>query len=162
MILVLAISVPVAYGQSTYPLSLPQTAGVHVFVYDNLEHKSTEYYNALFSVVLKEFGVPTDTIPSVDLIFIDQDLRGVLNGNNARRFGSADWCGAFIKPSLIIMLGEEESDDTFMHECMHYLQQQGRLFQDVHSAAVHQMIDRNEGLLLGSKSYLEFLKKKPN
>ena len=59
MILVLAISVQVACGQSTYPLSLPQTAGVHVFAYDNLEHRSTAYYNALFSVVLKEFGVQT-------------------------------------------------------------------------------------------------------
>jgi hypothetical protein len=148
-----------AFGQVTHPISLGTSNGVNISVYDGKEHKDSEYYNSLCRVVLKEFGLPSDSIAPIGLVFVDQELRDVLNGHNAVRFKPADWCGVFVKPSLIIMLGEEESDDTFMHEYLHFLQQMGLLFNNVHASSVHQLIEENEGLLLGSKSYLEFLKK---
>ncbi len=161
LILGLGASSQRAPAQSTFPVSLSETPGVHIFSYDNKQHRKAEHYNALFRVVLKEFGLPTDTIPSTNLVFIDKGLESILNDNNAKRFMSTGWCGAYIQPSIIMILGEEESDDTFMHECMHYLHQQGMLFRNIQADSVHRLIYRNEGLLLGSRSYLEFLKTHP-
>jgi len=145
-------------AQGVFPKSLDTTPGVHVRAEDGRTHRGSDHYSGLCRVVLQEFGIPADTPITIDLVFIDRETRDRLHDNNATRFESSDWCGAFIAPSLILMVGEEESDDTFMHEFMHYLQQKGLLFSTVPFSAVHPLIERNEGLLLGSKSYLEFLK----
>ena len=148
-----------AVGQ-TRPVSVDFPPGVHVYAYDGLEHKSAEHYTNLCKVVLKEFNLSTDSI-SVMLIFLDSGLRERLIYNNPSRFQSAQWYGVCIKPALIMMAGEDESDDTFMHEYMHSLYHLGLLFRDVQPAEIHPLIDMNEGLLLGSKSYLEYLKTRP-
>jgi hypothetical protein len=144
-------------GQSNLPKSLDFSRGVHIKAYDGKRHRGADHYEQLCRVVNKEFGLPDDSV-CVNLVFVDQALRQSLNANNPVRFQSADWCGAYIRPYMILMLGEEESDDTFMHEYMHALQVRGVLFKNVPFSAVHQLIDMNEGLLMGSRSYLEFLK----
>lgn len=148
-----------ALAQMPRPLSLPAGPGVHVFAYDGRAHKSAEHYNALCRVVLKEFGIHEDSL-CVTLVFVDADLQEKLNDNNPDRFVVKSWYGVSIKPGLIMMLGEDESDDTFLHEFMHLLVHRGVLFQDIAPSEVHHVIEMNEGLLLGSKSYLEFLKAK--
>ncbi|MEW6511937.1 MAG: hypothetical protein AB1428_13380 [Bacteroidota bacterium] len=155
-----AIPSGLLFGQPTRPVSLEARQGVYIRAYDGRDHRDSAYYNALCRVVLKEFALPTDSLPPVDLVFVNREIQEKITAGNAGRFPSPEWTGAFIRPSLIIMVGEEEADDTFMHEFMHVLQQHGKLFRNVPFAAVHQLIDQNEGLLLGSKSYLEFLKKK--
>ncbi len=139
-------------------MSLDPTAGVHVSVQDSAVHRGEDHYGSLCRVVLKEFGLPADTLPSIDLVFINRETRDILSRNNPGRFENSDWCGAFLEPSLILMLGEEESDDTFMHEFLHYLRQHDLLFQGVPASAVHRLIEQNEALLLGSESYLKCLK----
>jgi hypothetical protein len=157
----IAFVVP-AWSQTVRPQSVSARPGVHVQSYDGRAHMDSAYYNGLCRVVLQEFGLPPDSLPAIDLVFVDRATQEKLTSGNAARFASPDWTGAFIRPSLILIVGEEEADDTFMHEFMHVLQQDGRLFQDVPFAAVHQLINQNEGLLLGSRSYLEFLKRKPH
>jgi len=147
-------------AQATTPLSLSDKPGVHIHAYDNGTHKSSAHYENLCKIVLKEFGLPLDSI-RVNLVFVDEDLQNQLNGHNPLRFQATHWYGICLKPSLIIMLGEEESDDTFMHEYMHSLYNRGLLFRNVHPADLHPLIEMNEGLLLGSKSYLEYLKTNP-
>ena len=154
-----AVGAASSFAQIARPLSLDPSPGIHVYSYDGKAHRSAEHYTALRRVVLQEFRLPEDSV-SIDLVFIDPQLRETLYTNNRGRFQSAEWCGAFITPTLIFMLGDEESDDTFMHEYMHSLQDRGVLFHDVHASTVHQLIEKNEGLLLGSKSYLEYLKAK--
>jgi hypothetical protein len=156
--MLLVASVPRSLGQITRPASLPPAPGVHISSYDAKTHKDSAYYTGLCRVVLKEFGLPTDSVPQVDLVFITEEMREELESCNYDRFGSSDWTGAFINPSLVFIIGESESDDTFMHEFMHLLQQKGRLFPTVPFSAVHPLIEMNEGLLMGSRSYLEFLK----
>jgi hypothetical protein len=148
-----------ALGQ-TRPVSMDFSPGVHIYAYDGLQHKSAEHYTNLCKVVRKEFGLPTDSI-AVMLVFLDAGLQEKLANNNPARFHTAQWYGVCIKPALIMMTGEDESDDTFMHEYMHALYHQGLLFRNVQPADVHPLIDLNEGLLLGSKSYLEYLKARP-
>jgi hypothetical protein len=156
----LVVAFMVSQGQTIKPRSASAGPGVHVRSYDGRAHMDSSYYNGLCRVVMHEFGIPTESLPSIDLVFVDRETQVKLTKGNAARFASADWTGAFIQPSLILMVGEEEADDTFMHEFMHALQQSGRLFSKVPFPSVHKVIEQNEGLLLGSKSYLEFLKRK--
>lgn len=144
-------------AQSRFPKSFVPESGVHISTYDGRDHKSAVHYEALCHVVHEEFGLTNDSI-RVNLVFVDSSMMKLLTANNPARFHGTEWQGVFIKPYMIIMLGEEESDDTFMHEYMHALQQRGLLFAQVHPSVVHQVIYENEGLLLGSKSYLQFLK----
>jgi hypothetical protein len=148
-----------AFGQ-TRPVSMDFSPGVHVYAYDGLEHKSEEHYTNLCKVVLKEFNLHADSI-SIMLVFLDSALQERLIKNNPARFQAAQWYGVCIKPALILMAGEDESDDTFMHEFMHSLYHRGLIFRNVQPAEIHPLIDMNEGLLLGSKSYLEYLKTRP-
>ena len=144
-------------AQPVHPLSMNYEQGVHIFSYDNLTHKSSEHYENLCRVVIREFGLTLDTI-CVNLVFVDEALQEHLNENNPERFRSTSWLGVYISPVLILMLGEEESDDTFLHEYMHALHTAGLLFGNVPESEVHSLIHLNEGLLLGSRSYLEYLK----
>jgi hypothetical protein len=150
------VGLPV-HAQHHQPLSLSATPGIHIHAYDNRPHKSPEHYEHLCRVVLGEFGIHIDTL-SLHLVFVDMELQGTLNALNRDRFHGRRWVGVFIKPMLIIMLGEEESDGTFLHEFMHVLHHRGLLFNDTDEADVHTLININEGLLLGSRSYLEYLK----
>ncbi|MGA9120290.1 MAG: hypothetical protein WB699_13085 [Bacteroidota bacterium] len=154
---VLAGLIPRVYAQTPVPASLSNKPGVHIKSYDGKSHHSQDYYSALRNVVLKEFDIPSDS-SAINLVFITEDLRESLNSSNPARFGAADWTGAFLTPSLIFIVGTEESDDTFMHEYMHSLQVRGLIFSDVPHSVVHEVITQDEGLLLGSASYLEFLK----
>jgi hypothetical protein len=146
----------VACAQGIEPLSLKATSGVHVEQHDGKVHKSAAHYEALCRVVLREFGVKLDTV-ALNLVFIGEDLRDNLSRNNHLRFQTKDWTGAYVPPSLIIMVGEEESDDTFMHEFMHHLNDRGLLFVNIPASRVHAAIEKSEGLLLGSRSYLQYL-----
>ena len=155
------LAVPIGQSQVLRPESLDASPGVHIHVYDGKVHRPVDHYSSLCRIVLTEFGLPSDSLPGINLVFIDEDVRQQIITNNATRFQSADWYGVFIAPSLILISGEQESDDTFMHEYMHFLQQRGLLFKNVPMSAVHHLIEQNEGLLLGSKGYLEYLKTRP-
>jgi hypothetical protein len=143
------------------PLSLGTGPGVHIRAYDNQPHHDAQHYEHLCRIVLKEFGVQLDTL-SLNLVFVDGTIQRRLNALNRDRFHNKQWVGVYIKPMLIIMLGEEESDGTFIHEFMHALNNQGLLFAgESEEDSVHELIRVNEGLLLGSESYLEYLKALP-
>jgi hypothetical protein len=144
------------------PVSLDFSPGVHLYSYDGAEHRSAAHYLRLCEVVLKEFNValPVDSV-LVILVFVDSETQERLSRNNLVRFQYMHWYGVSIEPALILMDGGEESDDTFMHEYMHLLHHQGRLFRDTSGGGAHLLIKLNEGLLLGSKSYLEYLKTRP-
>jgi hypothetical protein len=158
VILGLMASFPaVSIAQGIDPESLTSTPGVHITVQDGMRHQPAAHYEALCQVVLNEFGVHAEAI-TLNIVFIGEDLRNHLSRNNQTRFETKDWAAAFVHPSLILLVGELESDDTFMHEFMHYLHDRGLLFANVPESRVHATILRNEGLLLGSRSYLEYLK----
>ncbi len=141
-----------------HPVSLDTGPGVHIHAYDNRPHHDALHYENLCRVVLKEFNVHLDTL-SLNLVFVDGTVQRRLNALNRDRFHNKQWVGVFIKPMLIIMLGEEESDGTFLHEFMHALNNEGLLFADeTQEDSVHELIRVNEGLLLGSESYLRYLK----
>ncbi len=150
-----AFSLPLL-GQTSVPASVSSTPGIHIRSFDGKCHHSEEYYEGLRKVVLKEFNILSDST-ALNLVFISEDLRETMNLANPDRFGTADWLGAFVSPTLIFIVGDE-SDDTFMHEYMHSLQSRGLLFADVPRTSVHTLIQQDEGLLLGSDSYIEFLK----
>jgi hypothetical protein len=153
---IMAFFVAIVNAQSVEPRSLEVSSGVHVEQHDGNVHKSEAHYEALCQVVMHEFNVHLDTI-AISLVFIGEDLRDNLSRNNHLRFQTKDWTGAYVPPSLIIMVGDEESDDTFMHEFMHYLNDRGLLFTNIPASRVHAAIEKSEGLLLGSKSYLQYL-----
>jgi hypothetical protein len=144
-------------GQTPWPASLDSTPGVHVYVTDDRPHRDARHYAALCVVVNQEFAIFPDSL-LIHVVFIDQITRDRMRANNPARFRGADWCGAFIEPSLILLLGEEESDDTFMHEYMHLLQSRDLIFRGAHPSSVHHLIEQTEGLLLGSKAYIAYLK----
>ena len=77
---------------------------------------------------------------------------------NPGRFQGKDFSGAFIPPGLIVLVGDEESDDTFMHEYLHYLHANGLVFRGVPLDRVHHRIEETEGYLLASRSYIGFLR----
>jgi hypothetical protein len=156
LLVTVTLSVAGVDAQSVEPLSLRVSRGVHVEQHDGRSHKTPAHYEALCQVVIKEFGVSLDSI-ALNLVFIGENLRDHLSKNNQLRFQAKDWSGAYVPPSLILMVGEEESDDTFMHEFMHYLNDRGLLFTNVPASRVHAAIEKNEGLLLGSRSYLDYL-----
>jgi len=151
-----AFIAPRADPQSLEPISLKVASGVHIEQHDGKPHKSASHYEALCRVVLREFNVTLDTV-AINLVFIGEDLRDHLSKNNHLRFQTKDWTGAYVPPSLILMFGDEESDDTFMHEFMHYLNDRGLLFTNIPASRVHAAIEKSEGLLLGSRSYLQYL-----
>jgi hypothetical protein len=142
------------------PGTFELSPGVHIHAHDGRSHRSSAHYLELCRVVASEFDVRIDSI-SIQLVFIDQKTRDRMSANNRGRFRDEDWTGAYLAPSLILMLGEEEADDTFMHEFMHLLQHRGLLFAAAHPSSVHRIIEENEAMLLGSKTYLEYLKKRP-
>lgn len=142
------------------PQSLNASPGVHISNKDGLDHRSETHYTKLCRVVLDEFGVSSDSA-SINLVFIDEETREALSVANPDRFGKTPWVGAFVNPGLIFMVGSSESDDTFIHEYLHSLQVRGLVFQDVPVSAVHTVIQESEGLLLGSASYLQMLKVRP-
>ncbi len=146
-----------AAAQSSVPQSISATPGIHIRSFDGKSHRSAEYYDALRNVVLREFKIPYDS-SALNIVFIGEEMRESMNVANPDRFGTADWLGAFVPPSLIFIVGDNESDDTFMHEYLHSLEYRGMLFTDVPRMSVHSLIQQDEGLLLGSDSYLEFLK----
>lgn len=150
------ISADSIVAQGVEPESLTSAPGIHLLIRDGLQHKAASHYEALCQVVIREFGIRCDAF-SLNIVFIGEDLRDHLSRNNQTRFEAKDWTAAYVHPSLIFMVGADESDDTFMHEFMHFLNDRGLLFANVPGSRVHATITRNEGLLLGSKSYLEYL-----
>lgn len=147
-------------AQPLHPMSVDLSLGVHIVSCDTIHHRSSQHYEALCCIVLTEFGLPADSI-CLTVVFVDAQLMAALKRQNADRFDSDTWQGFCVNPYLVMINGEREADDTFMHEYMHALQQQGKLFQKVPKADVHQLIYLNEGLLMGSKSYLDYLRAHP-
>jgi len=138
------------------PLSLRTDPGVHIAAYDEAEHRQEGHYNVLCSVVHHEFAIDEDGA-GITLVFINAKQQKTLNELNPSRFQSAHWYGIALGKNLILMIGEEESDDTFMHEYMHVLNNRGILFKNVASGEVHRVITEAETMLLGSESYLNYL-----
>ena len=134
-----------------HPASLDASPGIHIQSFDGKNHRSVQHYEALREIVATEFGLQPDS-SCMNLIFIDEALREALNVDNPERFHGEDWCGAFVTPSLIFILGEDEADDTFMHEYLHMLQSRGLVFKDVPLTAIHHAIFDSEGLLLGREA----------
>lgn len=145
------------HAQTSLPASLSAEPGIHIRSFDGKKHHNAAYYEGLRQVVLREFNIPFDST-AINLVFIGEEMREKMNVSNPDRFGTADWLGAFVPPSLILMVGDRESDDTFIHEYLHSLETRGLLFSDIPKPSVHALIQQDEGLLLGSDSYLEFLK----
>jgi hypothetical protein len=157
--IILLATCQMAFSQEIQPKSLATQPGIHVYAYDSMSHRSAAHYRRLSQIVLDEFNIKfsLDSI-CLHVVFVDEAVRDLLKDHNTTRFESKDWSGAFSEPNLIVLLGEEESDDTYMHELMHYLVKIGLLFKNVPASRVHTAINDNEALLLGSKSYLKYLK----
>lgn len=136
--------------------SLPPTPGIHIRSYDGLEHRDSAHYAALCRIVTTEFGIEPPEGP-LHLVFVAQDVVDRMLAANPGRFQGKGFTAVFIEPSLIIMIGAEEADDTFMHEYMHYLNTRGLLFADLSPRAAHRRIEEAEGMLLGSTSYLTYI-----
>jgi hypothetical protein len=154
--MLLVIATTTLHTQDRLPLSFSEAPGLHVMSYDGLVHRDSAYYAGLCRVVETEMGV-THTIERLHVVFMDQSASDRIIAANPGRFEGKDFTGAFIAPSLIIMVGEEESDDTFMHEYLHYLQTHGLVFRGVPQSQVHRRIEETEGYLIASGSYLAFL-----
>lgn len=146
-----------AAAQPIHPLSLDLSPGVHLVSCDSLTHRSAAHYEALCRIVLTEFGLPTDSI-CLTVVFVDDDLMAALKEHNSDRFESDRWQGMYINNYLVMVDGSREADDTFMHEFLHVLNHQSRLFQHVPAGDVHELIRLNETLLMGSQSYLNYLR----
>ena len=145
-----------AHSQDRLPASFNEGPGVHVVAYDGLPHRSAAYYTALCAAVDAEMGV-TAGIAQLHIVFVDQETSDRIITANPGRFQGKDFTGAFIPPALIMLVGEDESDDTFMHEYLHYLHTHGLVFQGVPQDAVHRRIEETEGYLLASRRYILFL-----
>ena len=156
--LILLISTATMHTQDRLPLSFSDTPGLHVTSYDGLAHRDSVYYTALCGVVHTEMGI--EHVPArLHVVFVDQYTSDRIIAANPGRFAGKDFTGAFIAPSLIIMVGEEESDDTFMHEYLHYLHAQGLVFRGVPQSMVHRRIEEAEGYLIASATYLDLLRR---
>jgi hypothetical protein len=152
----LVIAASTLHTQDRLPLSFNEAPGLHVKSYDGLVHRDSSYYEGLCRVVEAEMGI-TRTPERLHIVFVDQSTSDRIIAANPGRFEGKDFTGAFIAPSLIIMVGEEESDDTFMHEYLHYLHTHGLVFRGVPQSLVHRRIEETEGYLIASASYLSFL-----
>ena len=152
----LLVATHTAPSQDRLPASFNEAAGLHVVSYDARDHRSEAYYTGLCAVVDSEMRVDAHA-PRLHVVFVDQQTSDRIIAANPGRFQGKDFTGAFIPPALIVLVGEEESDDTFMHEYLHYLQSHGLLFRGVPQDAVHRRIEETEGYLLASRSYLRFL-----
>ena len=127
--------------------------------YDGLTHRDSAYYAALCRGGGNRNGHFADAPERLHVVFVDQSTSDRIIAANPGRFEGKDFTGAFIAPALIIMVGEEESDDTFMHEYLHYLHTQGLVFRGVPQAMVHRRIEETEGYLIASASYLALLRR---
>lgn len=150
-----------AHSQDRLPVSFNEAPGLHVVSYDGHDHRSEAYYSGLCAVVDAEMRVDAHT-PQLHVVFVDQETSDRIIAANPGRFQGKDFTGAFIPPALIMLVGDEESDDTFMHEYLHYLHTHGLLFRGVPQDAVHRRIEETEGYLLASRSYLRFLAANPH
>jgi hypothetical protein len=146
-----------APSQDRLPSSFNEAPGLHVTSYDGLQHRSEGYYKALCAAVDAEMGIPRSAA-RLHVVFVDQQTSDRLIAANPGRFQGKDFTGAFIPPALIVLVGDEESDDTFMHEYLHYLHTQGLAFRGVPQDIVHRRIEETEGYLLASHSYIRFLR----
>lgn len=149
-----------ASAQDRLPVSFNEAPGLHVTAYDGLPHRSAAYYTALTGVVDAEMGVTPGAL-RLHVVFVDQETSDRIIAANPGRFHGKDFTGAFIPPGLILLVGDDESDDTFMHEYLHYLHVQGLVFRGVPQDIVHRRIDETEGYLLASRSYIRFLSAHP-
>lgn len=160
----LALASSILVGQNLspppHPVSIDLSPGVHIITCDSLSHRSPAHYEALCRIVLTEFGLSTDSI-CLTLVFVDDSLMELLNRYNTLRFSGTGWHGICINRYLVMVDGSREADDTFMHEYMHVLQQRGVLFTKVPASQVHGVIELNEGLLMGSRRYLNYLRSLP-
>ena len=158
MVYVLLVGTAAAgLSQDRLPSSFNETPGLHVVAYDGRLHRSTAYYAALCAVVDSEMGV-TCSGERLHVVFVDQETSDRIIAANPGRFQGKDFTGAFIPPALIVLVGEDESDDTFMHEYLHYLHTHGLVFRGVPHDIVHRRIEETEGYLIASRSYIRFLR----
>jgi hypothetical protein len=157
---VVLMTAAAAHSQDRLPSSFNEAPGLHVTSYDGLQHRSEVYYKTLCAVVDSEMGVPR-TAERLHVVFVDQETSDRLIAANPGRFQGKDFTGAFIPPALIVLVGDEESDDTFMHEYLHYLHTHGLVFRGVPQDLVHRRIEETEGYLLASRSYIHFLSTQP-
>jgi hypothetical protein len=144
------------HSQDRLPSSFNEAPGLHVVAYDGLQHRSGAYYAALCAVVDSEMGVAC-SVERLHVVFVDQETSDRIISANPGRFQGKDFTGAFIPPALIVLVGEDESDDTFMHEYLHYLHMHGLVFHGVPHDIVHRRIEETEGYLLASGNYIRFL-----
>lgn len=147
---------PALHSQDRLPESFNEAPGLHVVSYDGRSHRSPAYYAGLCAVVDAEMGVAT-VARQLHVVFVDQKTSDRIITANPGRFQGKDFTGAFIPPALIMLVGEDESDDTFMHEYLHYLHTHGSVFRGVPQDVVHRRIEETEGYLLASRSYIRFL-----
>ena len=156
LVALLVVTAGGAHSQDRLPASFNESPGLHVIAYDGLPHRSTAYYTALCAAVDAEMGV-TAGIAQLHIVFVDQETSDRIIAANPGRFQGKDFTGAFLPPALIVLVGEDESDDTFMHEYLHYLHTHGLVFRGVPREIVHRRIEETEGYLLASRSYIRFL-----
>lgn len=152
----LLVAALTAHSQDRLPASFNESPGLHVISYDGHDHRSATYYTGLCAVVDTEMRIDAHPL-QLHVVFVDQETSDRIIAANPGRFQGKDFTGAFIPPTLIMLVGDEESDDTFMHEYLHYLHTHGLLFRGVPQDAVHRRIGETEGYLLASRSYLRFL-----
>lgn len=145
-----------AFSQDRLPRSFSEATGLHVMAYDGLSHRSEGYYASLCAVVDSEMAVSHGPV-RLHVVFVDQPTCDRIIAANPGRFQGKELTGAFIPPGLILLVGDEESDDTFMHEYLHYLQVCGLIFRGVPIDQVHRRIEETEGYLLASAAYIRFL-----
>jgi hypothetical protein len=158
--LVVIIVDAAARSQDRLPSSFSEAPGLHVTSHDGLPHRSEAYYGALCAVVDSEMGI-SRAADRLHIVFVDQETSDRIIAANPGRFQGKDFTGAFIPPGLIVLVGVEESDDTFMHEYLHYLHAHGLVFRGVPQDHVHRRIEETEGYLLASLSYIRFLQSQP-
>jgi hypothetical protein len=154
----LLIATTTLHTQDRLPLSFSDAPGLHVMSYDGLTHRDSAHYAGLCRVVDTEMG-NTQMLERLHVVFVDQSTSDRIIAANPGRFEGKDFTGAFIAPALILMVGEDESDDTFMHEYLHYLHTRGLIFRGVPQSLVHRRIEETEGYLIASESYLAFLRR---
>jgi hypothetical protein len=147
-------------GSQYVPQSLVFPRRLVVMAYDSLKHHSERHYQKLAELVQHEFRLTDTTIlVPVRLVFISEPQYRALEIQNSSRWDTG-WVGYYIEPGIILIRGHEEQDDTFMHEYMHALNKHGLIFGDVPERYIHNLIYTDEGLLLASSSYLQFLNTK--
>ena len=164
-VLLLILLIPiVSTAQNSFPASFTSTQRLTTYSYDTLQHHSAFYYTELAKVVQSEFELGTDSILApIQLVFMSDSLFQVIVQHNPSRFNQSpdrQIVGFFIMPTLMFLM--DGQDDTFMHEYMHQLVSWNILFphdEDTDMRMIHALIGANEGMLIGSKGYIEFIKR---